>query len=238
MNTQRAAVALRHTIVGGVSSPASDSLANLSTHELPNGAEAYVTETLSAYRLDKTLTTAPGAAPDFVTPVAGPGIWVLVPGGSARGIAHFNGNAAFASADPQTVVQNTWHALPSDAPTVLYVGFGDFWAISPTTGVLTYSGPDDSRFLVTSNFSAFADSEGTEIVDVELAIDGALLGTTTSVYTSSQAGAGAEEQIAQISHTEIVTIDNGQTLQHVFRNTAVGPSDVGFTRYTVVLTPL
>lgn len=239
-NTQRAAVALRHTIVGALSSPHGDSLVGLSTVDLPNGAEAFVIATKATYRLDKLAAQSEAApSPVNVVPTVGLGVWVLTPGDAAASAwAAFDGTANFTGAATQAVVQNTWHALPvpGDA-SVFYESTGpdDYFTISPTTGIITYVGPDNKTFSVTANFSMYC-ATATQIGEV--AVDESLLGTTTTTQVSSRAGMGVAAAPTTLSLTAVLTFLNGDTLQHVFRNITATPGNVGFFRYVVSITAL
>jgi hypothetical protein len=238
-NTQRSAVALRLTIVGNLTTPHSDSLVGLDTSKLPDGASAYVTAARVSYHLDKTLTpaTAPGGIPLAVVPTTGPGIWVLDPGDAAtEAWARFDGTADFSGLGPQTVVQNTWHAMPTPVEAeILYEGDspGNVFTINVDTGIITYAGGSGRSFVITANFSMYC-STAAQIGEVEFTLNGDDIGSTVTRQTASQSLMGQTTAApTHVSHTRIVTLTAEDTIQHMFRNISGTPGDVGFTRYVV-----
>lgn len=240
MNTQQSAVDLRHQIVGGLLGPADDSLVNLSTYKLPDGAEAYVVATGGTYRLNKSLTpgTNPGFEPLYVTPAVGPGIWVLQTSGNASASVGFEGAETFSAAAPTSVVALNWHALPTGATFYEATAGGPDWVISTTTGILTYSGAE-KRFLVTATFSAYCSTtEGSfqQALDVDISVNGELLGTTADEQDSSQVALGNPGVPSALTHQSLITVSPGDHVQHVFRTLVDGTDSVGFTRYAVIIT--
>jgi hypothetical protein len=239
-NTQRAAVALRFTIVGGASSPHEDSLVGLSTTELPDGAQAFVVATKAYYYLDKTAaqTSPPAGA---IVPTVGPGLWIFSGATApAETWASVDGTVDFSATGTRAVVQNVWHAMPDPGE-----GGGDFyelfgpgpWTLDTDTGVIHYHGPSGKSFLVTAIASAWCGT-ASQAVEFNLTVNGDEIGTTAVEQTSARATLGNSPTTAEtgLSHSLIVTLDNGDTLQHMFRNVTATPGAVGFTYYSVSIT--
>lgn len=234
--TQSSAVALRHIIVSGLTSPHGDSITGVNTFELPFGAECFVNDTGGVYRLDKSLVTAPGPSPDFITPTAGPGIWVLQgqsPATSSLSAA-FDGNADMNDTESSTLVVNTWHAMPVNGDIGdLYEGSGDYWSINTETGVMTYSGPSGRKFMVTGIFSPICGTAD-QLLELGLAKNAALIGTTTFAPVSSQANTSDANPVSQTT-CDLITMAHNDTIQHILRNKTTGPDLVTFKRYSVVI---
>lgn len=235
-NTQRSAVALRPLIVSGLTAPHGDSITGVNTAKLPSGSECFVNDTGGVYRLDKSLTMAPGSSPDFITPTAGSGIWVLQGQSPATSVlaAAFDGNAAMNSSSVPNLVINTWAAFPINGDVGdLYEGSGDYWDIDTETGIMTYSGPSGRRFMVTGIFSPVCETAD-QLLEIALSPNGALIGTTTFVAVSTQAGTG-DTQPVSMTLANLVTMVSGDTLQHMLRNRTATPGDIEFRRYSVVI---
>lgn len=235
-NTQRAAVALRPLIVSGLTAPHGDSITGVNTFKLPYGAECFVNETGGLYRLDKSLTSAPGSSPDFITPTAGDGIWVLQGQSPATTTlaAAFDGNSAMNASETSSLVVNTWAAMPINGDLGdLYEGGGDYWSINTETGVMTYSGPTGRRFLVTGIFSPICETAN-QLLELALSQGGALVGTTTFVAVSSEGNTSAGNPVSQTT-ADLVTMAHGATIQHILRNRTATPGSVTFKRYSVVI---
>lgn len=235
-NTPRAAVALRHIIVSGLTAPHGDSITGVNTFELPFGAECFVNDTGGVYRLDKSLTVAPGASPAFITPTAGPGIWVLQGQSPATSTlaAAFDGNAGMNDSPTSSLVVNVWAHFPVNGDAgALYEGSGDYWSIDVETGVMTYSGPDARRFLVTGIFSAIGDTAD-QLLEIALTENAALIGASTFVAVSTQAGT-ADTLPVSMTLSSLITLDNGDTIQHILRNSTATPGAITFKRYSVTI---
>jgi hypothetical protein len=78
MSESRSAVAYRPLIRASVGSPGNgEDIANINTAPLPDGAECYVTENRSMYRLAK-FSTLVASGTTIIAPNAGGGRWLLV----------------------------------------------------------------------------------------------------------------------------------------------------------------
>jgi hypothetical protein len=109
-----------------------DSLQNVNTTELPNGAECFVIEDRTLYRLNKALTVTPVGG---VQPVAGPGRWV--PDFGATGPTGPTG--ATGATGPAGAASSTGATGPT-GPTGL-IGFTGPTGASGVTGPTGIAGP-------------------------------------------------------------------------------------------------
>lgn len=148
MNEDKAPAELRFLIrdvAGGAGD--GDSLANVNTVPLPNGATAFVNEDQSIWNLDKTSERAPLTG-YIIAPVSGPGRWLRMVSSDASapaievvttGYADYALSGNFAPSS-STVFGLSLPATPQ-------------WSIESAGGILTYHGPR-RIFLATVTASA------------------------------------------------------------------------------------
>lgn len=236
MNTQRAAVALRQTIVRAVTTPHDDSLVGVATDLLPNGAEAFVYEGKSTYRLDKAaVPTDADVAPSRIVPSAGPGVWVLQ-SQSAAGWVEAYGTGDFSEAVIDTD-QNIWRVLPSGTDYFDMDAGSDVWELNTTTGVFTYTGTEVAAYEINASAACYSVGEGGgNLVDLTVSQNGSFLGVSTDDFLSTQTLAGAGQNAVQVlSLSRIVVVEPDDEIQHVVRCVTSGDS-IGFARYVATIT--
>lgn len=213
-----------------------DSLQNINTTELPDGAVCVV-RGIGIYLLDKTNTLTP-VGTTIVQPGSGTGFWVLVtqdvpvaPVLAAQSVL----STAFA---PVTVTtsggQGKWTVFPTSA----YNGFFDptLWSFDATTGVLTYLGPD-AMFEVTAYLSAAPSTAAIARIGLDVDINGNLVGTTTTTVETMefQTGADTADQVS-LATSWVGGIHPGNTVRAVARNSAAA-TDITGIALTLVVRP-
>jgi hypothetical protein len=235
MTTQQSAVALRLTIVAAVTGVPGDSLDQLSSFELPDGALISVVGG-ALYRLDKSSTATPSSTIGVVVaPGAGPGNFLLLSGGDATTSSiQMSGTALLAASSPFAVVQNTWIGLPSGgafytAPT------GTIFTRDASAGTLTYNGPGGTYRL---SLTATVES-ATAADEVDLAIDttSSLVGTTAFVPWAGVTNAPATAPGISVSASVIVTIATGAVIRPVVRN-VTGAHNLTVSHLNLIAAPL
>ena len=198
-----------------------DSLQNVNTAPLPNGALCWVNENSSLYRLDKF--SAAASAPDAViVPGSGPGRWVALIGSAMLSNARMS---MFNPAELTVLIgeANVWQALPADINYAPQVPGAAFWSIAAGTGVATYSGPAQIYHFV-AVLNVIILDEITDEVDVALTVNGEDIGTSDARGLSQRA------QVVNNDY-EVVTIANElalvptDTVQLIIRN-ASGEDDL------------
>jgi hypothetical protein len=137
-----------------------DSLQNVITDELPNGALCWVNSTEGLYRLDK-LSIDAAVVGVVIIPLSGPGRWILLASGSS--LAQFSaelfliGTSLTTPAGPEDTiavpVAEQWVPGPAvgPGPTTIYSGLVSpvFTGFDPFAGTLTYGGPTRRYLLQT-----------------------------------------------------------------------------------------
>jgi hypothetical protein len=238
MNTQKSAVALRLIIVAAITGVDGDSLDQLNSFELPDGMLVSVISQGALYRFELSSTATPSSTVgNVVAPAAGPGRFVLIPGGggaSAILSEQISGTALLAAAAAFAVVQNTWIAIPGGtgfytAPT------GGVFTPNSSTGTLTYAGPDASyRISATATIES-----GTAADEVDLAIDtlGTLAATTTFVPSAGVTNALATAPGASVSTSVIRTLHDGNVIQALVRN-VTGAHNLTVPHLNLIASPL
>lgn len=234
-NTQRAATAVRLTIIGTLTGVPGDSLDQLNPSKLPNGAVIMVADTGALYRYSLTSTATASTSLGLViaTPT-GIGRYIFIAGGVAdpssvqvTGTAGLLGSAAFA------VVQNTWIALPSGAN--FYAGTASVWTPNTTTGIMLYQGPPRQFRIMAS--ATVSSATAAQAMELALSLDGAVIGSTGA---SSDAGVAsvppttANLQIELVTQ-RLVTVPNGSTIQPILRNTS-GSNNVSVDLVNMIAT--
>lgn len=180
-----------------------DSMQNLNSAVLPDGALCFVIATASMYYLDKTAVTG------GISPSSGPGQWRVfsVAAAASRG-------AEVDSTDFNSfAVDGNWHATTSSSSRLVAVVSGPDWALTPTGALLTYTGPDRT-FLVTLAASAKV-GDASVGRDVFLGIDksGDMTGAPTqAVGVIDQVASVAGADYA-ITTTRLVAMSSGGTIQ-------------------------
>lgn len=234
MTDQNSAVALRTLIVSALTGVDGDSLDQVNTSKLPNGATVYVNATKKLYRLAKSSElTIPSGSSSIVQPDGGPGQFILANGAQAAGQAIQT--AALTGATAGT--DDTWAATPAGANFYAQVGDGLF-TVAPDTGVFIYRGPDGSRVLAEVLLSV-ASAVASQSFEVCFTINGFLIGTTTAqpfagVANVSPTTAGL---VSQISCKQTLSLNEGDTFQPVIRDTSAS-NNFTVSRVNVTAIPL
>lgn len=218
-NTQRAATALRLTIVAAVSGVPGDSLVDLNSAKLPNGGLIVIASTGAIYRYSATSTaTANPSLGNVITPPNGVGRYIFVSGGASdpRSI-QVTGTAALLASAAFAATQNTWAAFPTGAN--FYASTAGIWTVNTTTGVAIYSGPAQQfRILATATVSSATAAQSMELA---LSLDGASIGGTGGLSEAGIASAPPTTAGLQIELTtqRLVTVPSGSSIQPIVRNT-------------------
>lgn len=232
LNTQRAAVALRHTIVASVTGIPGDSLDQLNTSKMPNGALVFVVSTGGLFYLDKTSTLTATGSGAVVAPGAGPGRFIYMSGLSNPFGAQFTSTGGLTGVTAET--QNTWIALPSGTNFYQSGPDGDF-TLNTTTGVATYNGPS-RRFHVTASVS-IASAVVSQQMEVAISAGGAFIGTTTTLPSAGSASVPPTTVglAIQITSDLILSIGPGSTLQTIVRDDTAS-NNITISRMNMVVT--
>jgi hypothetical protein len=222
-----------------------DSLQNVITTDLPNGAECFVIEDRTLYRLNKTLTVTP---PGGIQPVGGPGRWVpdfgptgpTGPTGTSgstgptgvgtTGATGTSGAATFGRASMQfdpsvfgtdgvfdVAAQNNW--IGADSTQVAYVvqtTLSADWSLNGTTGVLTYSGVDAFYAFVGSVNLNSQDGVARNI-EVAFTKNGAFIGSPTAILNATGGFTNALN-FMPYNPTAMFAVSATDTIQMIARN--------------------
>lgn len=215
-NTQRAAVALRFTIVAAVTGIPGDSLDQLNSSQLPDGALVWVVSAQALYALNKTSTAAADSVIGaVVAPLNSPGRFVYVSGGHNALAAQFTSTGSISGTTAET--QNTWVALPSGTNFYQSAPIGNF-TLNTTTGVATYNGPSQ-RFLYTGVITV-ASAVAAQALEVALSLNGAFIGATTTILSAGAAGVPptTANLPVQITTSAFIGMAAGNTIQLIARD--------------------
>lgn len=220
MNTQKSAVALRFIIVSALTGVDGDSLDQLNTSELPDGALVSVIAGGGLYRLNKT-SVATTLSPGVIAAGSGPGAYVYVSGADTNPFAvSANGTAALAAAAAFAEVGSTWIACPSGAGFYASGVASSLFTLNTTSGILTYAGPP-KEFAVNVSATVAASVAG-QSVELHPSVNGALIGTTT--FAGAAGVANVPPTTAnlgtQLSSRLNVQIPTGATIQAIVRDTS------------------
>lgn len=187
----------------------SNSLASLNGFLMGEGAEAFCLQNRKTYRYTNTVITP--VLPLFVA-ATGTGTWVEQdPAADASvgctSLIAFSGSSL-------TGASATYQALPTGASFYALTIGNAIWSMNTTTGILTYSGPAGTTYVVSASlvFSAPSASGDTAFA---LTQNGALIGTSGFVSTKVNAGnlgTGNQQLVQQIYLNPVP----GDTYQHVW----------------------
>lgn len=244
MSDKNAAVALRllgpRAVARGTGD--GDSLQNVNTTELPNGALCMVNESGTLYRLDKNsaLTPALPTDPGLITPAAGPGQWIALVGQEAS--LTFAYQIGMNNASP-VVVPNpaTWSALGATtawtvedaALTAGILVATAFWStVTPGAGVLTYSGPATLFRVSASVVLTNAEAANAQTYGLYISKNGTGIGAATEFVREMQqaAATGNAQDPNQVTAESNLFLSPGDTVQILIINRAVDGDDVAVSR--------
>lgn len=217
----QSAVAYRPLIRATVGDPGSgDDIANMNTAPLTNGAECYVTQNRSVYRLAKFSTIAANGT-TVILPIAGGGRWLLV--GSA-------GAALAASVYSTLGLNNSFNLTAAwSAPTTanfeaaLTAGL---WTLSPSTCLLTYLGPTTPALVRLTAAMSAPGGEGAVSVYAGVAYEDDLTGTLAGSNGGARGGtfytqrASSEDVVVVATQRRIAALAAGEIIQPKFGSVA------------------
>lgn len=193
-----------------------DSLQNVDTTELPNGALCWVNGDATLFRLDKLSTEA--ASPDLViVPASGPGRWIA----QAINALGLLDRMSMFRPDVDTVVvdtQNVWVALTVEGAADYFpqVAGAVSWDIDPLTGIATYSGPPQIyHFTAALNLAA----NGAITAEAALTVNGEDIGTTNVRDLAERVAIGTTTSFEAFAIANEVALETGDTVQLILRNT-------------------
>jgi len=230
----KSATGFRHSICASVAE-----LQQWYTRPLPDGATVYVTALASLYRLVKGLGSAYDAITSAIVVPADQSSdrWVLE---SVQGASPWSGEEALLAATTVAVDGSaTWAQLGSTGGSYsLMAGHASMFAVSATTGVMTYHG-QTRNMMVTANVSA-----GTPLPDnihavISLSDDVPSASSADEFTKGEQAGsAGGEtaevDLLAHVSVERALLLVEGDTLRLMLRNDRGQPMAVAFFTLSVV----
>lgn len=229
MNTQRSSVALRSIIVAAVTGVPGDSLDEINSAQLPDGAEVFVVSQGSVFRLDKTSTVTPNAA--VIEPAGGPGRFIYQSGTSGGDSFQFTGTANLTGTSAAT--DDTWLALPSGANFYAQLAQSGFWTVSTTTGIATYAGPT-ARVKVTGVLT-ISSAVAAQAVEAAITVNQTLVGTTTADYVAASANVPPTTPglAVQLMAQRFYSLSEGDTVSLAFRTTS-GSNNLTVSRVSLI----
>jgi hypothetical protein len=190
------------------STSSGDSLANLNTAVLPNGAMVSVTQDQSLWMLDKT-STATTIPDEIIAPGSGPGRWFRFATNAARSRGLMVVGQAFnAFAVDTNWGQSTGNTFIVDGTTP------EDWVLTASGCILTYTGPS-RRFLVNLSASVRVTNVGApRDVFLGISLQNDLTGAP-SAGTSGEVDAvlAVADTSVCMSTVRLVTLATGQTLR-------------------------
>ena len=193
-----------------------DSLQNVNTYELPNGALCWVVSNATLYRLDRASTSA--SAPDAViVPAAGPGRWFALSGNAVLSEARMS---MFQPAALAVVIAtiNVWVALPGAGSYAVQTAASAFWSINATTGVATYSGPPMVyHFNAALNLAAGESAAVT--AEMALTVNGEDIATANVRDLAERVAVSTTTSFSGVAIANEIVLVPTDTVQLIARNT-------------------
>lgn len=242
MSDRLAAVALRllaPRTTGGVDTADGDDLANLDTTNLPDHSLCWAADTL--FELDRSSAAAASNYTDgqalVVVPNSGPGAWLAKFGEGLERLS-FNFDATQFNGIILSTGADEWTAYPSisvdltGSPTI-----ADVWTFTtPSSAILTYNGPTKKfsfRHYICTDNDTGANADG---IELGLSVNGANIGTTTTLTSVGSISNGADQLTRQINHEAIFALGSGATVQPMFRS--VNGDDYVIRRWHMSVQPV
>jgi hypothetical protein len=239
-NEARSAVGFRWMIRAllGLTDPEDgDSLRNMNTAVLPNGATCYVLENSSVYRFRRNVTATPSGE-DIVQPLAGDGLWFRV------SVDDFlNESAAYVAVTQTntfaTVNDSAWKE-PAASFFALQTGFSATQWTLGTLGRLTYNGRGGT-FLVTAGWSMNGAADVTDnLYQIGISLNADLNATAQPIAAGTMRFTTEQSDYASITTVRMVTLATGDILQPRARclsPTAISTLVLEFMSWAVVPIP-
>ncbi len=233
MNTQRSSAALRLLIVAAVSGVEGDSLNQLNSSELPDGAEVFVISTRSVYRLNKTSTVVANAT-TVIAPNGGPGRFVYESGAGGSNAFLVNGTASLTGAT--AVTDDIWVNPPSGTNFYAQGSVSGFWSVSTTTGLCTYTGPN--QVVKATAIITVASAVAAQALELAVTADQALVGTSTADYSAAVANVHPTTAglAIQLVTQKFVTMIDAGTLGIAIRDTSAS-NNITVSRVSLLIEP-
>lgn len=239
-NEARSAVGFRWMIRAllGLTDPEDgDSLRNMNTAVLPNGATCYVLENSSVYRFRRNVTATPSGE-DIVQPLAGDGLWFRV------SVDDFLSESAAYVTLSQTntfaTVDDTAWKEPAASFFTLQSGFSASQWTLDTLGRLTYNGRGGT-FLVTVGWSCQGAADVTDnVYQIGMSLNADLNGTAQPVAAGLMFQESEQSDLFSVTTVRMVTLSDGDILQPRARcisPTAISTLAVNFMSWATVPVP-
>lgn len=222
----------RPRAVGDPNSGDAESIENVNTTELPNGALCFAVDVQVLYQLAKDSS---GTILGAITPISGPGRWIPLAGfgqdlsGAGEAILSAGGTIDSGNA-------GTWSNLTSLGAN--WEGENAaIWTLNTTGGALTYSGADGRWFLITFDGTYDVAEAGTDRLEAVVDVNGALLPANSTPHASSATSINATARFMPFAGSFLAQLDSGDVLTPLVRNTD-GTLDVGVVYFRVHAIPM
>jgi len=216
------------SLVVGTTGGTSKSVESLDVSALGPGAQVYCLANHAIYSYDLGSAQTNLAGTDaFVQPLSGGGCWFKL-----------GADGAYSTRIESTglgIITSTgvWQALPvSSNISYANVNLNPFFPIDAGTGIMTYEGPSGSRFLIMATLVVNSASAVSSVIEMDLSINGSLIGSTTQLPSSVFYSQGVLSQSVQLVQNYQGALVNGQTIQHVLRITGTAAAQT-INRYQV-----
>lgn len=235
-NTQRTPPALRFVIVSAVTGVPGDSLDQLNSAPYPDGSLFSVAITGAIYRLDKT-STAAAQEIAIVAPLAGPGRFVYVTGGSTNPVIHqTTGTAALAASAAFAETANTWTAFPSGANFYVSTVPGLF-TLNTTTGIVTYNGASEGTFRISLS-ATLSSATAAQAIELAPSISGAHIGTGDFIGHAGVANVPPTTANLgiELSSSLVTGFSHGDTIQAIAKDDT-GSNNITVSRLNLIIAP-
>lgn len=240
MSTSRAAVGVRWMIrdfVGLTDPENGESLRNIITNELPDGASCYVNENSSVYRFRRGVSGTPSGE-DIVSPIAGGGLWFRVSADAF--LAESPAYVAVTQTVSFLTVNDAEWKQPGNSFFALQTGFsGSQWTLG-TLGQLTYNGRGGA-FLVTAGWSCQGGADVTDnIYQIGISLNADLNGTAQPIAAGLLRQESEQSDFFSLTTVRMVNLSEGDILQPRARcitATAISNLTLEFMSWAVVPVP-
>lgn len=201
---------------------------------LPNGSTAFVADTRTLYRLDKSpVVLSPALGDLVVTPADQSGAkWIAEErngGNPFHATVYLNGFATCAMSGM------TWQYLGNNPASFLPGFVNPAFSVNPTTSEVTYLGPQ-REMKVSVKLSLF-NVDGATLVNasgvVSLSGD-VVVGTTTAHDSKGQMSTDVDNNIQELATERVLILSTNNTLRLAIRN-PVNTDDFGIGFYQMVI---
>lgn len=210
-----------------------DSIQNIDTNNLPDGAMCWALNVNTLYRFNKTLTLVSGIT---IQPISGPGTWVPVFGQGTTLIQ--SGEAICVSGGTVTPGgASDWVDLTGlGGPGTFQGNSGATFSLNSTTGALTYGGESGKWYLVSVNATMAIDADATDTLEIVIDLNGGLLPNSSSPHSAGSTCVGTTARFQSLAASYFVQLTNGDVLTPLVRNIS-GTDNIRVTYLQVHVTP-